>query len=736
MSTINISTLLDELTLEQKAKLVSGQDFWYTAKVDNDNIKQIMVSDGPSGLRKQADKGDALGLNGSVQAVSFPGASLMASSFNENTLFNLGKKLGLAANAEHIVVLLGPGVNIKRSPLAGRNFEYMSEDPLISGKLGAAYVNGVQSTGTGVSVKHFAANNRENQRFTCSSEIDERTLREIYLSQFEYIVKKAHPATMMCSYNKLNGVSVAENHHLLTDILRDEWGFDGVVLSDWGAVNNRFKTLLAGLDLEMPGRVPESVNEIVSAVNEGRLDEAILDRAVKHVLEMIQKWGSFDTDVVYDKAEQHQFARKAATEGMVLLKNENNTLPISDKDKIAVIGELAAKPRYQGGGSSHVNAYQVVTPLEAMPDNAQYQQGYELDTDKDNNNLMEAALELAKTSDKVIFFAGFSEETESEGFDKTTISLAANQVNLLHKIAAVNKNIVVVLQNGSVVEMPWIDDASAILETYLAGEAVGEATWDVLTGRVNPSGKLAETFPIKLSDNPTFGTFDTNPDKEVYHEGIFVGYRYYDTKKMAVQFPFGHGLSYTKFKYDNLSVGMDGNKAKIEFTIKNIGSVAGSEAAQVYISNKVSAVEKPEKELRAFTKVYLEPGERKTVSIELPYRAFAWYNVNEKMWQADIGDYEIQVGSSSRDIRLKSDLYYTAGVKKKINITMDTYVKDFINIDDPKVKNALKVSGLGPILQKMIAESNTVGILTNIPLRALVMVGLPQKMLDGFLDAL
>ncbi|WP_367341987.1 glycoside hydrolase family 3 C-terminal domain-containing protein [Limosilactobacillus sp.] len=712
---------VDGLTLEEKASLVTGHDFWFTAAVPG--FKKMMMTDGPSGLRKQSNAADALGLNNSVDAVCFPCSALTASSFDDDCLLKLGKHLGLAAKAENVGVLLGPGVNIKRSPLAGRNFEYFSEDPLLAGRMATAYVKGVQSQGIGVSVKHFALNNRENQRFTSSSNVDERTMREIYLSQFERVVKEAHPATIMCSYNKINGTLNSQNQRLLTGILRDEWGFDGLVMSDWGAVADHVAALKAGLDLEMPGNGQSSVDEIVQAVEEGRLDEGTLNRSALRVLQMVERWHTDGTTKSYDKEEQHDFARQAADDGIVLMKNDEQELPLNGNDKIAVIGELAEHPRYQGAGSSHVNAHQLVTPLDAMPDDATYAQGYQLDVDEEDGQLEQEAVDLAKTSQHVVFFAGFPASMESEGFDKTTIDLPANQTTLLKKVVQANRHVTVVLQNGSVVAMPWADQVPAIVETYLAGEAVGDATWDILTGKVNPSGKLCETFPIKLEDNPTYPTFGQDKANENYHEGLMVGYRYYDTKKMPVRFPFGHGLSYTSFEYSDLQIKQDNRQVSVSFSLTNTGKVAGKEVAQIYVGNQVSAIEKPAKELRDFIKVSLKPGESKQITRVLPRRAFAWYNENKESWQADNGQYEIFVGSSVEDIRLQQQFDYKLGTPVQVQLTSETYVGDMMAHQTPAIKRALQETGLGEKL-KPILNSDSAAIFANIPLRSLVMGGI------------
>ncbi|MGM9891700.1 glycoside hydrolase family 3 C-terminal domain-containing protein [Limosilactobacillus sp.] len=734
MVKINLD-FVEGLTLEERAALVPGKDFWFTARVPD--VERMMMSDGPSGLRKQDIDASPADINNSVDAVCFPSSALTASSFDDDMLYKLGTHLGIAANAEHLGVLLGPGVNIKRSPLAGRNFEYFSEDPLLAGRMGVAYVKGVQDQGVGVSVKHFATNNRENQRFTSSSNVDERALREIYLAQFERIVKKAHSATLMCSYNRLNGTLNSQNQRLLTDILRNEWGFEGLVMSDWGAVADHIAALKAGLDLEMPGKGQESVDEIVTAVKEGRLQESTLNRSALRVLKMVEKWGKKVTEAApYNKEEQHEFARQMADDSIVLLKNDGNQLPLASGQSLAIIGELAAKPRFEGGGSSHVNAHHVVTPLEAAPASAKYAQGYSLEEERPNEKLTADALQLAKSSDQVIFFAGFPEKMETEGLDKDTISLPQNQNELLAQVAAVNSHVTVVLENGSVLEMPWADQVSAIVETYLAGEAVGEATWDILSGKVNPSGKLSESFPLRLQDNPTYGTFGKDHDEEDYHEGIFVGYRYYDLHEMPVRFPFGHGLSYTTFEYSDLAVREGKDTVKVSFRLANTGKVAGKEVAQLYVANHVSRVEMPVKELRDFTKVALKPGESQEVTLTLPRRAFAYYNVDKQQWAADNGEYEIMVGSSSRDIRLSTNFNLTIGVNPTSAVTGNTYVGDLWANQDPHVQKAMKDSGLYELLAPMMKDEQWVAISANIPLRSLSAMGVDEEVRKAFFKLL
>ncbi|KIR09133.1 glycosyl hydrolase family 3 [Levilactobacillus brevis] len=733
MTAIPSNDFIDQLTLTEKASLVSGKDFWFTAGVERLNLEKIMMTDGPSGLRKQASSADALGLNQSVKAVTFPASALTASSFDRSALTHLGKHLGNAAKAEGVSILLGPGINIKRSPLAGRNFEYFSEDPLVAGELGAAYVTGVQSQAVGVSVKHFAANNRENQRFTSSSNMSERALREIYLAAFERIVTKAHPATIMCSYNAINGTLNSQNFRLLTTILRDEWGFDGVVMSDWGAVADHIAALRAGLDLEMPGKGPQSTAEIVEAVQHGDLAEATLNIAVKRVLKMIHEWHVDSTPHAYDQEKQHQFARRLAANSFILLKNDHQALPLGNLQDVTILGELAEKPRYQGGGSSHVNAFRVTTPLSVAQaaGNTTYQAAYQVNATQSEPNQLAQAVAAAKKAPAVVIFAGVPEALESEGFDKTTMALPENQNTLISQVAAVNNRTVVVLQNGSAIEMPWADDVAAILETYLAGEAVGEATWDVLTGAVNPSGKLAESFPFKLADNPTYGTFNASPLTEDYHEDIFVGYRYYDLKQWAVRYPFGFGLSYTHFNYHDLTVTVQDQQVTLRYQLTNDGPVDGQEISQIYVANHASHIEVPRRELRDFVKTALRSGETKTITRILTRRDFSWYNARTASWQMDDGNYTISVGQSSRQLNLSQDISLTWNPKHLAPITANTYIGDIMA--RPDLRPALEQTKMATSLDQLANDDTNSELMKNMPLRAAIMVGIDASQLTEFL---
>ncbi|HJB82171.1 MAG TPA: glycoside hydrolase family 3 protein, partial [Candidatus Mediterraneibacter intestinavium] len=550
----NLKELVNQMTLEEKAGMCSGLDFWHLKPVDRLGIPSVMVSDGPHGLRKQDDNADHLGINESIRAVCFPPAVLSACSFDRDLLRELGDTVGKEAQATDVSVVLGPAVNIKRSPLCGRNFEYYSEDPYLAGESAAAFINGVQSHHVGTSIKHFAANNQELNRMSCSSEVDERTLREIYLPAFETAVKKSQPYTVMCSYNKINGTYASENPWLLTEVLRDEWGFEGYVMSDWGAVNERVPGLKAGLDLEMPASGGMTDREIVAAVQDGSLEESVLDQAVERILRITFTWLDNREEQDFTLEADHETARRIAEESMVLLKNEN-VLPLTPSENIVFIGGFAKKPRYQGGGSSHINSFRVDSAIDAVRDIAEvsYVEGFSSSKDIYDEKLAAEAVEAAKKADKAVIFAGLPDSFESEGYDRSHMRLPECQDRLIREIAEVQPNTIVVLHNGSPVEMPWKDDVKGLLEAYLGGQAGGSAVVNILYGKVNPSGKLAETLPLKLSDNPSYLNF-AEREKVNYSEGVFVGYRYYDAKEMEVAFPFGHGLSYTTFKFSNLKL--------------------------------------------------------------------------------------------------------------------------------------------------------------------------------------
>lgn len=686
----DVKAIIREMTLEEKAGMCSGKDFWHLKGVERLGIPEVMVSDGPHGLRKQAEEADHLGLNESIKAVCFPTACATACSFDRDLLEEMGERIGDECQAEDLSVILGPAVNIKRSPLCGRNFEYFSEDPYLASQMAAAHIKGVQSKNVGTSIKHFAANNQEHRRMSCSSEIDERTLREIYLAAFETAIKEAKPDTVMCSYNRINGEFASENHWLLTEVLRDQWGFEGYVMSDWGAVNDRVKGLKAGLELEMPGSGGNTDKEIVEAVKNGELEEAVLDRAVERILNIVFKFTDNRQEGKFDLEEDHKLAAKIAGESMVLLKNEG-VLPLpAQGKKIAFIGKFAETPRFQGGGSSHINSFKITSALEAVKEVAEvtYAQGYDVKEDVIDQAMLDQAVETAKEADVAVIFAGLPDAFESEGYDRTHMRMPDCQNTLISEIAKVQENVVVVLHNGSPVEMPWADQVKGILEAYLCGQAVGQAEVDILFGKVNPSGKLAETIPYKLSDNPSYLNFPGDGQKVEYKEGVFVGYRYYDTKEMPVRYPFGYGLSYTTFEYSDLQLSSDKikdtDKLKVTLKVKNTGNRAGKEIVQLYVADKTGATSRPVKELKNFVKVELQPQEEKTVEMELDKRSFAWYNTDIHDWYAASGEYEILAAASSRDIRLKKTVYVESTTELPMHIHMNTTIGELL--ENPKTK--------------------------------------------------
>lgn len=661
-----INKIIEEMTLEEKASLCSGGDFWHLKGVGRLGIPEIMVADGPHGLRKQDEAADHLGLNESIQAVCFPAAAGMAASFDRTLYRRVGETLGEECQAEQVAVLLGPAVNIKRSPLCGRNFEYMSEDPYLSGELAAAYIEGVQSKHIGTSIKHYAGNNQEKRRSNVSSEISERALREIYLPAFETAVKKAQPWTVMCSYNRINGEYVSQSRKLLTDILRKQWGFQGFVMTDWGACDDRVAGLLAGQDLEMPSSDGVNDRKIVEAVKNGEIEETVLDIAVRRILEKIFEYtGHVDRKAVFDRGEHHEFAAETACETMVLLKNETQLLPLRKKKNYVFIGEFAKKPRYQGGGSSHINAYRVENAYEEAKKYAQisYVEGFSENQEKTEEQKLQEAVDAARESDAAVIFAGLSETMESEAYDREHMRLPECQNRLIEEVRKVQPNIVVVLQNGAPIEMPWADSVPAILEAYLGGEAAGRAQAEILFGEKNPCAKLAETFPMRVQDNPSWLDFGGNKDTVFYGEGIFVGYRYYDKKEMEVLFPFGHGLSYTSFTYSDLQISHEKikgrEKLEASFTITNTGSRDGKEIAQIYVEKKQTNISRAPRELKGFVKTELQPGEQKRCRVELGERSFAYYSEEMESWQIEPGEYKILIGASSRDIRLEASVIRT-----------------------------------------------------------------------------
>lgn len=695
MTREKLQELIGKMTLEEKASLCSGADFWHTESVERLGIPAMMVSDGPHGLRKQDQEADHLGVNDSIKAVCFPAGCGTAASFNRELITGMGEVLGEECQAEGVGVILGPAVNIKRSPLCGRNFEYYSEDPMVASEMAGALIKGVQSKNVGTSIKHFLANNQETRRMSSSSEVDERTLREIYLAAFEGAVSSQKPWTVMCSYNKINGTYAAEHKEALTDILRGEWGFDGFVVSDWGAVNNRVPDLEAGLDLEMPASGGINDEQIVDAVKEGRLEESVLDRAVERILNIVYRFEeNRNESAVFDRDKDHEYAKKVAEETIVLLKNEDGLLPLPEKEEIAFIGKYARQPRFQGGGSSHINSHKVTGAWDVVKDwgNITFAEGYGDQEDVTDEALIAEAVEKAGKAKAAVIFAGLPDAFESEGFDRSHMGMPNCQNELINRVAAVQPNTIVVLHNGSPVEMPWADQVKGIVEAYLSGQAVGAAVVDILFGKVNPSAKLPETFPYKLEDNPSYLYYLGEGDKVEYREGVFVGYRYYDTKKMDVRFPFGYGLSYTTFAYSNLKLSAaqikDTDTLTVSVDVTNTGSMAGKEVVQLYVSDVESTVIRPVKELKGFDKVDLQPGETKTVTFTLGKRAFAYWNTQIHDWHVESGEFRILVGKSSRDIQLEETVTVESTVKLPVHFTLDSTFGDLMQ--DKKAREILE----------------------------------------------
>ncbi|MFI2478382.1 glycoside hydrolase family 3 C-terminal domain-containing protein [Nocardia xishanensis] len=645
---------LSALTMEQKATLLSGRDIWSTHAIEDAGVRAVRLSDGPHGLRVQEEGGDHVGMQPSLPATCFPPAVALGSSWDPDIAEKVGEALGWEARSAGVDIVLGPGVNIKRSPLCGRNFEYLAEDPLLAGVLGTAYVNGLQSTGVGASVKHFAANNQETDRMRVSAEVDERTLREIYFPAFERVVTHAQPATVMCAYNRINGVYSSENRWLLTDVLRGEWGFRGAVVSDWGAVHDPVAAVRAGLDLEMPATGGRSVQQLMQAVEAGELDEADLNRSVERVLALAEHGGGAPGSVDHDG--HHRLAREAAAASVVLLMNES-ALPLAADTRVAVIGEFARTPRFQGGGSSHVNPTRVDSFLEALAEHTasavEFAPGFRLDEIGDEDSLRDEAVELARASEVALVFAGLSEAEESEGFDRVTIDLPAAQIELIRAVSAVAPKVVVVLSHGGLVSLEgWHDEVDAIVDGFLLGQAGGSAIADILYGVVNPSGKLAETIPLRIEDTPAFGNFPGEQGHVVYGERLHVGYRFYSTRGVPVRYPFGHGLSYTSFRARDFEVVSTGDdEARVRLVIENIGDRDGAHVVQIYVdSSGRGEVQRPARELRAFTKVHVRAGGSVEVELVLDRRAFAYWDVELSDWVVTPGEYRVILGRDALTI--------------------------------------------------------------------------------------
>jgi beta-glucosidase len=720
---------MEPLTVEQKAALCCGADFWHTAAVPG--IASIMVSDGPHGLRAQPGAGDHVGLGGSLPATCFPTAAALASSWDPELAREIGVALGEEARAQGVAVVLGPGVNIKRSPLCGRNFEYLSEDPHLAGVLAAAMVEGVQSRGVGTSVKHFAANNQETDRLRVSAEVDERTLREIYLPAFEHVVTRARPWTVMCAYNKVNGVYASQHEWLLSTVLREEWGFDGVVVSDWGAVADRVAALVAGLDLEMPPNRGVSDRAIVDAVADGSLDVAVLDRTVDRMRLLVERAGTPAPGATFDEDAHHALARRAAADGIVLLRNEGHdpedrVLPLHDSSSltVAVVGELARTPRYQGAGSSQVNPTRLDVPLDelvaALPQaTVSFAPGYPLDGSADGapadraptgRALADEAVALAAGADVVVAVLGLPAAAESEGFDRTHIDLPVAQTTLLARLAGTGVPVVVALAHGGVVRTdPWEHRVAAVLECWLGGQAGGGGLADVLTGVTDPGGRLAETIPLRLADTPSHLNFPGEQGHVRYGEGVFVGYRGFDALDRPVAHPFGHGLSYTEFAYSGLTVVVDGTDVTVGATVTNTGDRAGREVVQLYVGDPECTVARPPAELRGFTKITLAPGESRTVSFTLGARDLSFWSVLDGGWVLEPGEFEIAVGASSRDLRLCRTVTVDAPAPAR-PLTADSTLEEWLA--DPDAGPALRAAA-GP---GVLGDAEMLRVIGNFPL--------------------
>lgn len=689
----NTELLLKKLTLEEKCALLSGAETFKTRGMPEHGIPQIWLSDGPHGLRKQAGESDHLGLNPSVPATCFPTASAIANSWDAALGEEIGAALGEEAAAQEVSVVLGPGLNMKRNPLCGRSFEYFSEDPYLAGKLAAGYIRGIQSKGVAACPKHFAVNSQETRRMASDSIVDERTLREIYLTGFEIAVKEGHPRSIMSSYNLVNGTYANENKHLLMEILRGEWGFDGAVITDWGGSNDHALGVKNGSTLEMPAPGGDSVRELLAAVKSGKISESDIDARLSELLPLV-----FDTKAAldaapreFDAAAHHALARRAAEESLVLLKNEGSLLPLAAGSKVAVIGDFAKNPRYQGAGSSMVNSTQVDVLLDKLIDSELnvigYQQGFDRHG-KPDAALQKSACELATQADTVVLCMGLDEIAESEGLDRSNLRLAQNQVDLLQAVAAVNPKIVVVLYSGSVVETPWLDNCQALLYAALGGQAGAGAVADALTGKVNPCGKLAETWPLAYADVPSAADFATRRKTVEYREGLYIGYRYFTTAEKAVRFPFGYGMSYTTFAYSDMAADEQG----VSLTVTNTGSVAGTEIVQLYVAKKNSELFRPAKELKGFARVTLAPGEKQRITIMLDDKAFRFWNVKANRWEIEGGEYELLVGASVEDIRLceKISVHGTATVHPYEDVDLDCYYKgNVLSVSDADFEKLL-----------------------------------------------
>lgn len=734
-------TSASDLTLEEKASLTSGADFWTTKSIDRVGLPSIMMTDGPHGLRKQADATDHLGLASSVPATCFPPAVGIGSSFDPELVERVGAAIGVEAAIENVAVVLGPGINIKRSPLCGRNFEYFSEDPLVSGILGAASVRGIQSQGVGSSLKHFAANNQEFDRMRASSDVDPRPLREIYLRGFERVVRDAQPWTVMCSYNRINGVYASEDPWLLTQVLRDDWGFDGLVVSDWGAVNDRVAGVAAGLDLEMPSSGGRTDAQLVAAVQSGELDETVLDVAADRAIALVRKAQARDAAArPLDTAAHHALAREAAGRSIVLLKNQDAVLPLAPEQRVAVIGAFATEPRFQGAGSSLINPTRVDTALDEMSavggDRVSYAAGFAVEggavaaSGRSAEELRSEAVAAARAAEVAVVFLGLPAAEESEGFDRDHIDLPAVQLALLDAVIEANPRTVVVLSNGGVVALPFADRVPAIVESWLLGQAGGGAVADVLYGAVNPSGKLTETIPLRLEDNPSFGNFPGEFGHVRYGEGILVGYRWYDAKGLDVAFPFGHGLSYTTFSYGDATAEVsDGGDVTVRVDVTNGGDRDGREVVQVYIAPVGSVVQRAPRELKAFSSVALAAGETRTVELVVRREDLAYWDVRVDRWVVEGGDYTVEVAASSRDIRTTATVT-VEGDEVSLPLTLNSSIGDVVS---HPVAGPIVTEALGGLMGGLTgADSSAASMMPNDDAMQKMMASFPIGRLIGF----
>lgn len=723
-----------DLSIQERAALTSGLDFWHTKGVERLGIPSLLLTDGPHGVRNQRPGGE-LDLADSVPATCFPPAAGLANSFDVDLVRRVGAALGAEAAAQGVAVLLGPGINIKRSPLCGRNFEYFSEDPNLAGAMGAAWVDGLQSKGVGASVKHFAANNQETDRMRISSDVDERTLREIYLRAFQRTVESARPWTVMCSYNAINGVPVSEDRWLLTDVLRGEWGFDGVVMSDWGAVGDRVKALVAGLDLEMPTSGGRTDRQLIDAVERGEVHAHTLRVAAERMLQLSNRVadGRAAAPESIDFDAHHALAREAASRSIVLLKNEGDLLPITAGQRVAVIGGLAAEPRFQGAGSSLINPTRVDDALSAIRSltDVDYSPGYAFTADADDRALRDDAARIAAAADVAVLFLGLPDADESEGFDRTHIDLPEVQLALVDAVVSANPRTVVVLSHGGVVALPFADRVPAILDGWLLGQAGGSAIADVLVGATAPSGRLGETIPLRLSDAPSYLDFPGQFGHVRYGEGIFVGYRGYDARATPVAFPFGHGLTYTSFSHDDVEASLSENgDIEVELTLTNTGSRAGREVVQVYVGVPASTISRAVRELKAFSVAELEPGEARRLRLRVERSELAYWNTRVDGWVVEPGSYRIDVAASSRDIRATVALEHP-GDAVEIPLTPRSSLSEVAaHPDAAKVIDAVAESrgADGDLLRKLFDPKSEIGMLNaSFPVGRLTMAGLSEE---------